>query len=546
MTFLVEHGRGVSPQVLTERLQSMLQSGGPLLGSSVAGSDALLSGHELRAPKETHSFAHLNEEVVAELNLAQHRRPSAEAFSLISVPLKSSDSGRGLMDLVTTINRAIAEGQWQIDLGEGVQLRACAPNWLITPTPWVAGGGGPGSLPTPLRPGDLPTANNGQPGELPFQIKVRALGQMPPTQTSRPVEVIILDTLPPERQISAAEQRWGAKHPLLCSLLSPGRLTRIAHDDPAWQIRLPKRHEVQVAGHDYVMSDHGLFVAGVIHSIAPQARLRLIEVLNAYGIGYVESIARVLSQLAQECIGDQTPPMVINCSLTIMAPLAGHWVPDPTRDDDLEDVTLFQAGRALAGRNPADLSAEEQAILAQIDLLALAFEWVCMAARHQQILVVAAAGNDAQATGVRPQARCPAAFATVVGVGALDKHDRWASYSNRADRQAQQGLATFGGEVAPPPVRSQGRRIRPALAGESVLGVYIGDFPRMRPRRHNNVNGWAWWAGTSFAAPIVSGAVAYMVGAGLAANPVEAHRQLVAANDGLTCDGDEILQAKQG
>jgi len=31
------------------------------------------------------------------------------------------------------------------------------------------------------------------------------------------------------------------------------------------------------------MADHGLFVAGIIHSIAPQASLHLIRVLNDFG-----------------------------------------------------------------------------------------------------------------------------------------------------------------------------------------------------------------------------------------------------------------------
>jgi hypothetical protein len=42
----------------------------------------------------------------------------------------------------------------------------------------------------------------------------------------------------------------------------------------------------------YRMTDHGLFVAGIIHTIAPQAELHLIEVLNPYGVGDLESITR--------------------------------------------------------------------------------------------------------------------------------------------------------------------------------------------------------------------------------------------------------------
>ena len=51
------------------------------------------------------------------------------------------------------------------------------------------------------------------------------------------------------------------------------------------------------------------------------------------------------------------------------------------------------------------------------------------------------------------------------------------------------GIGTLGGEEGD---------------GKGVLGLYIGEFPD----GSQNDSKWAWWAGTSFAAPILTGAVA--------------------------------------
>ena len=146
--------------------------------------------------------------------------------------------------------------------------------------------------------------------------------------------------------------------------------------------------------------------------------------------------------------------------------------------------------------------------------------------------VVAAAGNDSwkKKDGQRhaQSARYPAAFTKVLGVGALPQGDptrnrhEASSFSNLGDDPVINGIMTLGGEPG---------------ARKGVLGLYLGEFPESRgeagqtpddedengiqPEANrtnnklgwaqvpsNNKNGWAWWAGTSFATPILTAVIA--------------------------------------
>jgi len=77
--------------------------------------------------------------------------------------------------------------------------------------------------------------------------------------------------------------------------------------------------------------------------------------------------------------------------------------------------------------------------------------------------------------------------------------------------------------------------------------VYISNFPVQTAKpsadckfqdgdfqyQHNN-SGWAWWSGTSFAAPIVSGFLTAWWGF----NPAQTKNQATAVLNGLTNTGD--------
>jgi subtilisin family serine protease len=67
-------------------------------------------------------------------------------------------------------------------------------------------------------------------------------------------------------------------------------------------------------------------------------------------------------------------------------------------------------------------------------------------------------------------------------------------FSNLSESANQKGVVTKGIETLG---GEEGQ-------GKGLLGLYLGEFPS----GERNESKWAWWAGTSFAAPILTGAVA--------------------------------------
>lgn len=547
VTLALEHDEPLEPRALADLLSRAVISQSPPELSAL-----LPDGGKQIDDRRTLTFEHLDPKAAELLKLPAHRAPRARYFSLIRATLGANYPEGALLTMIIALNRAVAELRWGVELGGGVVLRAASPNWITVSAPKISGGGGPGTIPVPF----VPAAGEGEPGIPGFKLLNRkGMGEGSGAQSQVEVDVAILDSIPPDRAFRAALGRW-PEHELLRSLSNSAVLERAYRDpsDPRWRLPSIGPNRVRLHGHDYPVSSHGLFVAGLIHSIAPRARLRLIEVLNRYGVGYVDTIAYTLQRLGEERKLDVgRRPLLINCSLMLVAPLAGQISLEQAGDDtpDIEDelatVETIVAGQALAGRSPESLSPDEQAVLEQLDLLGAALEWVFLAARNWDVLVVAAAGNDSSPESGKQQreARCPAAFASVVGVGALDAQGESAAYSNKADRQPYQGLSVFGGEEDH---QDSGRRPRLASPEYAPLGVYIGSFYTRNGatvRRRTNRNGWARWSGTSFAAPVVSGFVARLVADGAAATLDEAHKALLNLRDGFTKNGDERLLVTQ-
>jgi hypothetical protein len=363
-----------------------------------------------------------------------------------------------------------------------ITLVSVSPNWLAGGVAHGIGVVGPGAWPeqAQVEAGRWPQFSLGN-----KKLETKSGG-------GGGLHIAILDTAPYLHEIVAAYEKWcqpeaaqsqpnlDSSNCLIESLLRPDGPLRV-YPATLEDVRLLAPYTS--LGHPYSMTDHGLFVAGIIHTLVPQATLHLHEVMNSYGVGCVETILKGLINALNQP-GNQRPK-IINCSLVLGLPPDGK--PDPDLPYELPV--------------PTHLKEMLKPLEDIFDLIA-----------DEGIVVVAASGNDAQVGHQRPPARYPAAFQNVIGVGALPRpphgtpHKK-TSYSNQADHPKGNGYVTLGGE--------EGQK-------KGVLGVFISHFPEytgQRPKNKREVkrdcvkyqynkSGWAWWAGTSFAAPIITGILA--------------------------------------
>lgn len=211
------------------------------------------------------------------------------------------------------------------------------------------------------------------------------------------------------------------------------------------------------------VKDHGLFVAGLAHAVAPESEIHLIRVLNDYGCGDLYTLNKALHTFIYEMSEGQgrLDGVVMNLSLGVHQPR------------DTKEAGL-----------PSDVVSLEMAVLE---------------AYRRGAVVVAAAGNDS--AGFKPQAmQLPADYPFVIGVAASNIKRGRACFSNR-------------GNIAAPGGDGNGRACEPAVAtcsedceyGLISLVLQSSEYP----------DGYAYWVGTSFSAPLVSGQAALLMGPGL-------------------------------
>jgi thermitase len=184
---------------------------------------------------------------------------------------------------------------------------------------------------------------------------------------------------------------------------------------------------------DYA-AGHGEFVAGIVQQLCPQADIRVYKALQSDGIGDEVRVAATILRAASE--GAE----LINLSL------------GTATVDDKPPVTL-QAAIAL------------------------------LTQRHPNVLVVASAGNSPSKRPV-----WPAAFDSVVAVGALSANGKRAPWSNHGD-----WVDCFA-------------------VGEGIVSTYVEgtespDVDKDQPDTFGR-DAWALGTGTSYATPQITGKVA--------------------------------------
>lgn len=209
--------------------------------------------------------------------------------------------------------------------------------------------------------------------------------------------------------------------------------------------------------------NHGYFIAGLVHAVAPECELHLIRVLDHSNSGDLFTLEEALFDFLKGVAAN--PPehgAVINMSLGICVP------PKEARFELPEELaslyTLLEAARSLG------------------------------------VVVTAAAGNETHGANPRP-AEVPAAWDIVLGVASSNNQNERSSFSNCGRIAAPGGDGDNGCQ----PCNAD---CVDACFGRGVVGPVLVRFGERFDTRY------VFWSGSSFSAPLVSGLAALVMEAG--------------------------------
>jgi len=444
---------------------------------------------------------------------------SGSRGSLAFVPLLlGTPRLRAVRDAAVRLNGPDGQSAYR---AEGLEPAGTTPNWFSA-AQQNCFGGSPASRPTPVTPGGRrvryePQGDLGRPKHEDTGVQVAVLDTAPRWDLSQRAAAF-----PHNRQLAELLERLRTPASTPATALLDG-----ARDAALAEIDAPGHFSSADLAEPFSVADHGPFVASVVHAVAPWVSLRLVRVLNDYGIGTMETVLLGLAALLAD--KPSAAPAIVNLSLGMLPPLEqlpAIWyglsipgMPDVPPDPDLH----------VTGRDEAGLRAHSAAVGDEMKLLHTPVARLMDTLLENNCLVVAAAGNDsafhAEPRRPRWQPRVPARYDSVVGVAATGEDpERAAAYSNIGDLPGTDAVATLGGDLAPDGIDPRG----------GVVGVYTAtEFPAGEPNR----TGWAEWSGTSFATPIVAGIAANMWAAGPAAAPADARQLLQRLNAAARAGG---------
>jgi len=421
----------------------------------------------------------------------EHDDPNEVAFAV-----------RDVVDHVTQINKLIAN-QGPITLDK-YKLLAESPDWVTNTLCW--GCGGPDTLPQPVSIAMRKQFMNASVEAEATNLLAAIGGTL--NATKHPVRVVLFDAWPVDgagdplnNLVTASGQAplndrlaafaGGTKIPRANFFISNSYL------DPAWQqIKIAKRncYGPPAFQPEYRHDDHGLFVADIVNQIAPDAELMVYRVLNDYGTGRLDGIARAVEDAIHQ--PGAAGIAVFNFSLGIGCPLA------------VLDYILAHPTEPLVastwGPKVTDLIKDASPALLQANLddptLAAIRHMMALKAQllpgNVPILPVGAAGNDSCRSSAPPvvaSPRLPAVLEDVVGVSSKEAipGGNWlfANYTNNDDflTPPDDGISAFGGPI----------------------GLFTrNDLDLVNPDRLVS------WTGTSFATAVTSGIAARLISQG--------------------------------
>jgi hypothetical protein len=232
------------------------------------------------------------------------------------------------------------------------------------------------------------------------------------------------------------------------------------------------------------ISNHGLFVAGLVHEVAPASEIHLVRVLEDDGCGSLFSIAEEIQAFVRQAVEEAPAGVVVNLSLGV------HQPREPERFGLVTERELEAESGQPGG----------------VQFLEGILRW----ADEQGAVIVAAAGNDsfAEPADAPRGMELPAAYDFVIGVAASNSDRARGCFSNAAP--GAPNVAAPGGDG-----------MSPATGAASPWPCVL---PTCSDADHeaclvslslDSDTGYVYWVGTSFAAPLVTGQVAVTLSRGV-------------------------------
>jgi len=224
-----------------------------------------------------------------------------------------------------------------------------------------------------------------------------------------------------------------------------------------------------VQGKSPDVSDHGLFVSGLVHAAAPDSQIHLYQVLTKDGCGDLFTLIKSIHEFisSQRDNRGLIRNTVLNFSLGVLKPRDMRLIDLDSSEDSIESLELavFEAFRRGG-------------------------------------IIVAAAGNDSVDGNLRLGPELPAAYRFAIGVSASTRDDKTACYSNKGNVVAPGAEGPMGAQICEP--------LADSCPGNADANGNC-DYGVISLARSSDTM-YAYWVGTSFSTPLVSGLAATAYG----------------------------------
>jgi hypothetical protein len=407
--------------------------------------------------------------------------------------LYAIDSGQAVPEVMTTIGKLRAERE----NGEYPYFVFADPNYLIGPaaqsncgSPHGVGTSPHGVGTSPHGVGTSPYAGPGiitdtaQASQFMAQAAFTTIGLSKATvkEQGASVTIGVFDTSPfPDDEVSTT----GTPVTIERVNLDPFVLT-VAH--PPLPIDLTPTITPAVRA-----AEHGLFVSGLAHAVAPASSLHLIRVLNDAGCGDMATLIYEVNRFVASVAGGQK--IVVNLSMGVHRPPVSA---TPTANCQVAE-------------------GDDNVLKCQIFSLGTLIGWQSFVGR---VVFIAAAGNDSgndPAVTTHEVAQVPADFPLAVGVSASTMDGQSPTcYTNIGHVAAPGGDGhALGGTIPPPPgVTATCAPVAKVLCQDAQCPYGLMSLVTIQSA---DEQGFAYWSGTSFATPLVSGMAARLLSSGMPA-----------------------------